>query len=90
MRFGLLLFGLLNGVLATLVAIRLGAGLGEAAVFYTIASTLSVLAGALFWANRPQILRARGRPGVPFRPHRARHPGPAHARADARDWSAAA
>ncbi len=90
MRFGLLAFGLFNGVLATFMAVRLGAGLGEAAVFYTIASTLSVLAGALFWANRPKILRVRGRPGAPFRQPPARQREPARGQADAQDWSAAA
>lgn len=90
MRFGLLSFGLFNGVLATLVAVRLGAGLGEAAVFYSIASTLSVLGGALFWANRPRILRARGRSGVPCQQPPARHPVPVPAQERGPDWSAAA
>ena len=90
MRIGLLVFGLINGVLATLVAVRLGAGMGEAAVFYACASTLSVLSGALLWANRPQGLRLSRRPAALPPSHHARHPGQARRQEDARDWSAAA
>ena len=90
MRIGLLLCGLFGGVLATFLAVRLGAGLGAAALFYAVASTLSVLGGALFWANRPQVLRPKRLPAARPPPPHARHLAQARHQADARDWSAAA
>ena len=90
MRIGLLIFGLCNGVLATLFAVRLGAGMGEAALFYAVACTLSVLGGAVFWARRPQVLRLNQPRAAHGPPPLARHPGQVLRPADARDWSAAA